>query len=127
MRKSKLIIAIGMCVILLISITTAVMGYNALENDSVEVIFKPDSVFSDEEKQLIVESFSNDTPKAQPYGLKCTLFGHDYKTEFVEAVRHKVRPVKPRCIKEVYETKVCSVCSDVVSTLISSKGIDCCD
>ena len=127
MRRSKVIIAIGMCVILIISVATAVMGYNTLDDDFVEVIFKQDSVFSDEEKQLIIQSFSNDTTKAQPYSLKCTLFGHDYKSEVVEAIRHKVRPDKPRCIKETYEVKVCSVCSDTVSTLLSSKFIDCCN
>lgn len=125
--KNKIVVTIGLCFIMLLSIATGVAAHNFVEEENIEVVFKEDSIFSDEEKHIIEASFNADSSYAQPYGLKCSLFGHDYKTEIVSVIRHKVRTAKPRCMRDTYETKICTVCSDTVSTIISSEPINCCD
>lgn len=125
--KNKIVVTIGLCFVLLLSIATGVAAHNFIEEENIEVVFKEDSIFSDEEKHIIEASFYADTSDAQPYGLRCSLFGHDYKTEIVSVIRHKVRTAKPRCMRDTYETKICTVCSDTVSTIISSEQINCCD
>lgn len=128
MKKTKKICAIiCMSIALILSITTMIVAHDSNEGSFVEVVFKHNTIFSNEEKQIIEASFNEDTPKAQPYGLKCMLFGHDYKTEIVDVIRHKVSISQPRCIKDKYETKICTGCSDTVSTLIFSDPIYCCD
>lgn len=128
MKKTKKIGAIiCMSIVLMITATTVVAAHNFGEGSFIEVVFSQNSIFTDEEKQTIEASFNEDVPKAQPYGLKCTLFGHNYKTEIIDVIRHKVSTEQPRCIKDKYETKICTVCSDTVSTLIFSDPIYCCD
>ena len=125
--KNKIFVAIWLCFIMLFSIATGVAAHNFVEEENIEVVFKEDSIFSDEEKHIIEASFNADSSHVQPYGLKCSLFGHDYKTEIVSVIRHKVRTAKPRCMRDTYETKICTVCSDTISTLIYSEQINCCD
>lgn len=125
--KNKIVLAIGLCFIMLLSIATGVAAQNFVEEENTEVVFKENSIFSDEEKQIIESSFNANNSYVQPYGLKCSLFGHNYKTEIIDVIRHKVRTAQPRCIKDKYETKICTVCSDTVSTLILSEPIRCCD
>ncbi len=125
--KNKIVVTIGLCFIMLLSIATGVAAHNLVEEENIEVVFKEDSIFSNEEKHIIEASFNADSSHAQPYGLKCSLFGHDYKTEIVSVIRHKVRTAKPRCMRDTYETKICTVCSDTISTLIYSEQINCCD
>ena len=125
--KNKIFVAIWLCFIMLFSIATGVAAHNFVEEENIEVVFKEDSIFSDEEKHIIEASFNADSSHVQPYGLKCSLFGHDYKTEIVSVIRHKIRTAKPRCMRDTYETKICTVCSDTVSTIIGSEPINCCD
>lgn len=126
MKKSKAITVIAI-VASLMTVATSVRGADTTKNDHVEVIFSEDSVFSDEEKQMIKESIYGNICKSETYGLKCTLFGHNYKSEITEVIRHKASETKPRCIKETHDFKVCSVCSDMTSTLLTQSYIDCCD
>ena len=63
---------------------------------------------------------------AQPYGLGCTLFGHDYKYTTASVVRHKVYSAVPRCEKKTYDVTYCEDCDYTKQTLISTNNIDCC-
>lgn len=101
-------------------------AYQTYSSDDVQVVFAENSVFTVQEKELIEKYFCGEADIGETYGLRCTLFGHDYKTEYVDVIRHKVRSTRPRCIDDLYKTQICTVCSDTVSTLVSSKSIDCC-
>ena len=122
----KLCTVICLSIGLMLLLMTAAVAYQTYSSDDVQVVFAENSVFSVQEKELIEKHFCGDTDNGETYGLRCTLFGHDYKTEYVDVIRHKVRSTRPRCIDDLYETKICTVCSDTVSTLVSSKSIDCC-
>lgn len=110
----------------LLLLGTQISAY-ADANHDIEVIFQEDTVFTEYEKDAIIASFVNNGNVSSTYGLSCTLFGHKYQTEYVTVIEHKVRTNDPRCQEYIYETDVCSKCSDVVSTLISSSAISCCD
>lgn len=125
MKKICTVICLSIGLMLLL-MTTAV-AYHAYSSDDVQVVFAENSVFTVQEKELIEKHFCEEADNGEPYGLRCTLFGHDYKTEYVDVIRHKVRSTRPRCIDDLYETKICTVCSDTVSTLVSTQLIDCCE
>ena len=96
-------------------------------NSDYTVIFAEDSCFGEYEQEQIIKHLTGvATNDATTYNLWCTLFGHNYQTEFVTGVRHKVYEDEPRCIEEVYELQICTRCSDVQSDLISYSSIFCC-
>lgn len=104
------------------------MAHEVSEIGKIEVIFEENSVFTEDEKQIIESFFyeCNNENESMPYGLMCTLFGHDYKSEIVTIINHKVYAEAPRCVEEAYNTKICTKCSDTQSTFLSQKRIDCC-
>lgn len=112
---------------LMLLLMTAAVAYYTYASNDVQVVFAENSVFTAQEKELIEKHFCGDTDKNETYGLRCTLFGHNYKTEYVDVIRHKVRSTRPRCIDDLYKTQICTVCSDTVSTLVSSQSVDCCE
>ena len=120
----RIITIISFCLILTAVLSVAILAQNTLNN--IEVLFSSDSVFTEEEKEIIENHFTGEESTMQPYGIKCILFGHDYKTEIIDVIHHKVRSTRPRCVRETYETKICEDCSDTVSTLIATTVIDCC-
>lgn len=125
--SKKIVICIGL-VIAMLSLGIYVMAHEISESGKTEVIFDENSIFTEEEKQIIEASFfenANGNTLA-PYGVMCTLFGHDYKTEIITIIRHKVYAKAPRCVEEWYDTKICTRCSDTNSTLLDSMNIDCC-
>ena len=128
MKLKKAFVIFGLS--LMTALTVSVKA-DAIEPNSVttmEVVFDSNTEFTIEEQKIIRAHFIGNDDIAQSYGLKCTLFGHDYKTEIVTVITHKVRSSAPRCLKENFETKVCTVCSDTVSTPIGSKDfIYCCN
>lgn len=63
---------------------------------------------------------------AEPYGLMCTLFGHNYEETTAVIITHKARTSAPRCKREIYQVKVCSRCDDTVYTLDTRDYIYCC-
>ena len=128
MKLSKRIITCIGLVIIMLSSGIYVMAHEISESGKIEVIFDENSIFTEEEKQIIESSFfeNSDGNTTEPYGVMCTLFGHDYKSETTTVIRHKVYASAPRCVKEWYDTKICTRCSDTQSTILSSKNIDCC-
>lgn len=125
--NKKFIICMSILVIILMS-CISVMAHGILETSNIEVIFAEDSIFTEEDKQIIEFMFLDSDVENKPvaYGLKCTLFGHKYKSEITTVIRHKVSEYAPRCMKEYYETKICTECSDVQNELIENYLIDCC-
>lgn len=127
MKKiSKLFFIICLFITMLIT-GLSVGAHDELYYYDIEVIFQENSVFTDIEKDVIRKSFFEEDKSNETYGLKCTLFGHDYKTEYVTVIQHKVREGNPRCKSEIYETQICEDCSDTQSTLFSWEYIECCD
>ena len=125
MKKICTVICLSIGLMLLLMM--AAVAYHAYSSDDVQVVFAENSVSSVQEKELIEKHFRGDADNGETYGLRCTLFGHDYKTEYVDVIQHKVRSTRPRCIDDLYKTQICTVCSDTVSTLVSSQLIDCCE
>ncbi len=127
MKNKKILICIGLLIVLLIS-GISVMAQDILEHERIEVIFVEESIFNEEEKQFIESSFvePRNEENMVPYGLQCTLFGHDYKSEYVTVITHKVNVNAPRCLEEIYKVSICTRCSDEQSKLMSYKEIDCC-
>ena len=125
MKKFCTIICLSIGLVLML--TTAVVAYQTYSSDDVQVVFAENSVFTVLEKEMIEKHFCGDADNGETYGLRCTLFGHDYKTEYVDVIRHKIRSTRPRCIDDLYKVQICTVCSDTVSTLVSSQSIDCCE
>ena len=123
MKKTALFLVF--CLMFMLSSLIAVIAHDNIMNDNINVIFTENSIFSDDEKLIIEKSFICDDD-ISTYGIKCILFGHDYKTEYIDAIRHKVSSTRPRCIMETYETKICVDCSDTVSDMIATTYIDCC-
>ena len=121
----KLCVIMCFCICFVFSTMIAVVAYQVYNTESIEVVFAENSMFTNDEKNRIEKYFSGDDV-TETYGLKCILFGHDYKTEYVDVITHKVLATRPRCKDELYETQICTVCSDTVSTLIASEYIDCC-
>lgn len=104
--NKKIIICMGLLIVMLTS-GIYVMAYEVSEIGKIEVIFSENSIFTEDEKQIIESSFSEYDygNKPVPYGLMCTLFGHDYKSETTTVIRHKVYANAPRCVEEWYDTK----------------------
>lgn len=96
-------------------------------HEDVTVNFKEDSIFTDAEKEIITNYFkSGNDGQAETHGLTCTLFGHDYKEEYITAITHKVYDNIPRCVEEVYEVNICTRCSHTESRRIGLSRINCC-
>lgn len=124
MKKALLTI-----ILTLVLVTGLTVSPYALENahDGVTVVFNEDSIFTDAEKEIIIDYFnSENNEQAEPYGLTCTLFGHDYKDESVYTITHKVYDTAPRCVKEDYYVQVCTRCSHTESQRVDVMRIFCC-
>lgn len=124
--KKLCVLLLSIC--LLISFCTSVNANDTITgNSNYTVIFAEDSRFDEHEQEQIKKLLTGDTTNdIATYNLLCTLFGHNYQTEFVTAIQHKVYDAEPRCIEEIYELEICTRCSDMKSDLISRSSIFCC-
>ncbi len=123
----KLFQIIFCCVLISILSVHSVWALPNTALPNITVTFSDNSCFSDSEKNLIINSFTQTNEyEIQPFGLYCFLFGHDYISETITVIRHKVYSSDPRCIKDYYRSQICSRCSDVQNTLINSVIISCC-
>lgn len=127
MKKRKAFVVLGTLMVLMLTLAVAAVADNSSESKNIEVLFDSNTEFTDLEQDVIRTHFINASNDVQQLGLKCTLFGHDYKTELVTVITHKVRSTSPRCRKEIFETKICTVCSDTVPKLMNEDLIICCD
>lgn len=128
MKLRKAFVVFGLSLMTALSVSVAADTIEPNSVATIDVVFDSNTGFTVEEQQIIRDHFIGCDDMIQLQGVKCTLFGHDYKTEIVTVITHKARSSAPRCLKENFETKVCTVCSDTVSTPIGSKSfIYCCN
>ena len=125
----KKLVTVILCAILAIHTAAMTPDSSTFEYKTAEshvtVTFSEDSSFSAEEKQAIADSLVNGTGIATPQSL-CWLTGHDYKTESVSLIKHKVTAKSPRCKRSIYSVKTCTKCDYIDETLISEMLIICC-
>lgn len=95
-------------------------------NEHYTVIFEDG--FSEDQMKFIAKSLLGiEDETAKPYGLMCTLFGHNYEDKgCVDVITHKTRASAPRCLCESYLVTICSRCEDTVYTLMGKSYISCC-
>ena len=117
---------IGIIMVLSLLLTGITISADDIYQEK-EIVFNSNSAFSEDEKEIITAALNSEQETYGVYGLKCTLFGHTYKTEYVTAITHKASNTSPRCLREVYETKICEDCSDTQTRLISASMIACCE
>ena len=93
--------------------------------NEVEFIFDADTT-EDFRNKFIAHYFSHGDENASTYGLMCTLFGHKLESSIATTITHKARATDPRCLRERYETEVCTRCDYTNVTLLSREYISCC-
>ncbi|MBQ2846799.1 MAG: hypothetical protein IJE74_00890 [Clostridia bacterium] len=128
----KKIIALILVVVSLFS-TMSIAAYAEDTNENTVTITVNETEFvfdanTTEEfrNKAIAHYFNHNDDSTSTYGLTCTLFGHKLESSIISAVTHKVNATDPRCLRERYNTEVCSRCDYTNSTLISSTYITCC-
>ena len=100
---------------------------NILIIGDVTIFFSHDSDFSESEQQHIAHHLTDgDSGNFTTFGLMCFLFGHNYTTESVRTVTHRVLPTSPRCFEEYFLVSVCSRCNDTKSERTNYGYIACC-
>lgn len=125
----KKILTIMLCAVLAINCNAFTVGnstYDYVVDDAhITIEFSSDSALSAEKQQQIADQMVYGDDGASTYAW-CWLTGHNYVTESVTAVEHKVYTLSPRCIKRIYSVETCSKCDHFEETLISETLIPCC-
>ena len=93
--------------------------------NEVEFVFDADTT-EEFRSKFIAHYFSHSDEDAAAYGLMCTLFGHKLESSIATTITHKARATDPRCLREIYETEVCTRCDYTNVKLINSSYISCC-
>lgn len=93
--------------------------------NEVVFIFDADTT-EDFRNKFIVNYFNHGDDDDAVYGLTCTLLGHKLESSVITAITHKAKATAPRCLRETYNTEVCSRCDYTNSVLIGSEYIACC-
>ncbi len=94
--------------------------------ENVTVIFDESTPFDAATRKMIAHKLVHGDDDAAPYGLICTLFGHDYEATGVITVTHCVDPVPPRCLEEYFYVQVCTRCEDTIVERTGLSYISCC-
>lgn len=127
MKKINIILVICLSLVIMTVPASAVeIQGNIYTEQNATVMFDADSSFTLEEQQHITELLVYGEDTTNPYGLSCTLFGHNYESEIVTLINHRVRTTAPRCLEEKYKVSKCSKCGDTQQTLLSASYINCC-
>ncbi len=128
----KKIIALIMAMVCVFSVMTVSVYADSEEENTVtvtvndvEFVFDADTT-EDFRNKTIAHYFGHDNDGAVAYGLTCTLFGHKLENSITSAVTHKARATDPRCLRQMFNTEVCTRCDYTNSTLINSSYISCC-
>ena len=100
------------------------------EIPEITVSFDEGTVFSEEERQEIADSFAGIISDLEslnaPNNIICSIFGHNLSTGEVSVLRHKVTHRAPRCRLEIYDVTACSRCDYTEQVLVTSSYIFCC-
>ena len=125
----KKILTIALCAILAINCSAISTGEGSydyiIEDTQITVEFASDSALSAEKQQQIADHMVYGDDGASTYAW-CWLTGHDYVTESVTVIEHKVYTASPRCIRKNYSVETCSKCDHLEETLVSQERIVCC-
>lgn len=95
--------------------------------NNVTVIFNDNTVFSETERQKIVNQLIIGEAEEQTakFNILC-LFGHKYEIEYVTTITHKVNTYNPRCLRETFEIGVCKRCGESYTQRVAFEYITCC-
>jgi hypothetical protein len=128
----KKFIAIMLSIVMVTSINFSVIATNS-EGDliysfeNITIIFDESTSFSESSRTNIANFIVGGKNDIQTYGLVCTLFGHNYVTDYVTTITHNVCESQPKCLREIFEVGECSRCNDTYADLINSLMITCCN
>jgi len=130
MKKISFVLIIAIC---LVSILT---NYIFAEDNWSFDFFIDGTEINISSEEEITESFAygiahrivfGDEGQAHINGLYCNMYGHSYVTTTATTITHRYYATAPRCLKEIYSVKTCSVCGHEIRTLESSTRIYCCN
>ena len=125
----RILTSILLCAVLAINCNAFSSGnssYNyVIDNTEITIEFSLDSVLSAEKQQQVADQMVYGDDGASTYAW-CWLTGHNYVTEAVTAVEHKVYALSPRCMERIYSVETCTKCDHFEETLISETLIPCC-
>ncbi|MBE6631632.1 MAG: hypothetical protein E7623_02900 [Ruminococcaceae bacterium] len=126
----KKIVTLLLCTIFVINCSALSVGdgsFDYIDNDTqITVEFASDSALSAEKQQQIADHIVYGDDGASTYSW-CWLTGHNYVTEAVYVIQHKIFAASPRCIKRTYAVDTCTKCDYLEETLVSQVRIICCD
>jgi hypothetical protein len=128
----KKIIALMLVVISIFSVMSiSVYAEDTTENTVTVTVNETTFIFDadtsdDFRNKAIANYFNPENDDAAAYGLTCTLFGHKLESSVITTITHKVRATDPRCLRETYNTEVCTRCDYTNPILIGSEYITCC-
>lgn len=128
----KKIISLILVVVSIFSIMSISVYADDTANNTVtvtvnETTFTFDADTSEDfRNKAIANYFNPENDGADAYGLTCTLFGHKLESSVITAITHKVKANDPRCLRERFNTEVCTRCDYTNPILIGSDYITCC-
>ncbi len=130
MKKSNVILAVIMVVILTVSATLGVFADSTVGDtyqiDDVTVIFDANSQFSSEQQETIANLLVHPEYGVAQANLICNIFGHKNTSETVITITHKVFEESPRCLQENFTVTTCSRCDEYTVERNSYAYIPCC-
>ena len=130
MKKSNVILAVIMVVILTVGATLGAFADSTVGDtyqiDNVTVIFDANSQFSSEEQERIADLLVHPEYGVAQANLICNIFGHKNTTEGVTTITHKVFEESPRCLQENFIVTTCSRCDEYTVERASYYYIPCC-
>ncbi len=97
-----------------------------IDDTEYTVEFANNNIPAEQQEMIAQKLVGLDGSSAQPYGLGCILFGHDYLYDTVYVIYHKQNKYNPRCKEETYDVKYCEDCDFTEETLVAIGYINCC-
>jgi len=120
---SRVIISIIAAITIFSATVFAQQKTRAIDFDQT-IIFTENTNFSKEQKEIINDHITNGK-NSQKRGIFC-LFGHNYTSDYVTTISHRVKPGHPRCLSSYYKVFICTRCDDVKTEKITEIFITCC-
>lgn len=104
--------------------TPAIYEYH---NDRYDIFIEKKSLSNEQLDAIVLRLLYGEvSQESQPYGISCTLFGHDYTQTMADVIKHNVKNQAPRCVCYSYEINICSKCNNSFETLVEQTDIFCC-
>lgn len=97
------------------------------ETHHISVVFCENSLLTKQQKEVVENKLSGRENKSVERNILCTVLGHNYTSEIISTITHKVNQQAPRCKKIRYLVNICTRCSDTQTEVLSVSYINCCD